>query len=156
MADRFNYFDADILDGWQERVKRDAVNALKDSAVEGEEVVRETIRAKTTDWGDARVAGLVHGPRGTSTPREHAGRIEGGQGSEDMIGSVDSDVTEVGHDVWEARIGWSDPAEYFMVQEWGFKEFDTNIEPMEALHRALDHAEGEFTDRLRNIARGRA
>ncbi|MEV5068957.1 hypothetical protein MRBLMI12_000514 [Microbacterium sp. LMI12-1-1.1] len=151
---RRQYFNVDILEQWKDRVINEAVDALRDAAPDGEASVRETIHAAVTPWGAARQAGEVHGPKGTATPREHAGRIEGGLDSQDMIGSVDSTFEEVGANVWEARWGWSDPAKYFLIQEHGFKEYDTNIVPMESLQRSLDEQEAEFAARLRSITRG--
>ncbi len=120
-------------EAWVERQKAEAFDLMQDVALEGESAAKEQLFAATTAWGQARVAGEVSGPKGTPTPREHAGRFERG----DMHDDITSVAEYVGKDVIEARWGWEDPEDYYLYQEHG----TDRIAPMEALSTSLVKAE---------------
>lgn len=127
---------------WQNEVISGAKDEVIQLADEGAEAMRERVHTAVTAWGSARQAGLVGGEA-----RAHAGRIETG----DMIGAIDSRVIEDSPSAIEVAWGWEDPEEYYLVQEYGYDEFDTKIMPMEALHISMDTVDDALPARIAKL-----
>lgn len=126
------------IEAWGDAVEREAQSALEGVAAEAAEGVREIIHTAVTATGEARAA----------SGRGVAGRIE----SEDMLNAVDHSVTEEG-DETVAKWGWENAEDYFLIQEYGSEEFNTNIAGMDALGQTFAKATDKFEAELGDIVR---
>ena len=129
-SSRFRVADLGV-EKWVKAVRDRARAEMADIAEGGEFDMKQTIETAVTDTGAARA-----GSGG------HPGRIDTGY----MYDHVGHRLEEY-DDGFAAIWGWSDPEDYFLLQEYGTDQID----PMEALDRSLNLAEMDLRAKLKGM-----